>query len=349
MSRILLFFLLILGNCYWTYSQKIYELKKTSESKINIDGNISEEEIMNSIKTSIDYEWEPGYNTPSQYETDVYLSYTETHIYVGIFAYGDPENIRGQVRPRDQMDGDLNEDIIFLRFDPYKDARSVFLLASNAYGSQLDLRAKNAINDEERYDMTFNALYETKSSINSQGYVVEFFIPFSSIPYPKGDDQEWGFNMMRFYTLNGTRVANISDIYDRDNPCRICQITGKMIMKDIKFNGKTEFLPYVSGNIVGDRGNSSENSLLYGRAQNEMGLGFKYDLSPSSSIELTINPDFSQVEADESQIDINSAYALQYPELRPYFNKGMDLLNFCLLYTSPSPRDRSISRMPSSA
>ena len=62
-----------------------------------------------------------------------------------MIAYGDPNNIRGQLRPRDQMEGDLNEDIIFLRFDPYKDARSVFLLASNAYGSQIDLRARNAI------------------------------------------------------------------------------------------------------------------------------------------------------------------------------------------------------------
>ena len=133
------------------------------------------------------------------------------------------------------MEGDLNEDIIFLRFDPYKDARSVFLLASNAYGSQIDLRARNAISDEERYDMTFNAIYETKSSINEQGYIIEFLIPFSSIPYPKGKDQEWGFNMMRFMTIDGTRVANISDKYDRDNPCRICQISGRLIMKNIEF------------------------------------------------------------------------------------------------------------------
>ena len=326
MPKILLFILLFF-NCF-TYSQRTYELKKTNESEINIDGIISEKEINSSIKTSIDYEWEPGYNTPAQYETDVYMSYTETHLYVGVFAYGDPENIRGQVRPRDQMEGDLNEDIVFLRFDPYKDARSVFLLASNAYGSQIDLRARNAISDEERYDMTFNALYETKSSINEKGYIIEFLIPFTSIPYPRGNNQEWGFNMMRFYTLDGTRVANISDKYDRDNPCRICQISGKLVMKDIKFKGKTELLPFISGNIAGSRGKSSDNSLSYGKAQNEIGLGFKYDVSPSSSVELTINPDFSQVEADETQIDINSAYALQYPELRPYFNKGMDLLNF---------------------
>ena len=90
------------------------------------------------------------------------------------------------MRPRDEMAMGLNEDIVFLRFDPYLDARSVYLLASNAYGSQSDIRAKQAINDEDRYDSSFNAIYETISSINEDGYTVEFLIPFTSIPHPKG-------------------------------------------------------------------------------------------------------------------------------------------------------------------
>ena len=326
MPRILLFFLLLLQS--WGYSQKIYNLDKVDQSEIIIDGIISEDERKKSLKTTVDYEWEPGYNTPARLETELYMSYNESSLYVGVIAYGDPENIRGQVRPRDQMEGDLNEDTIFLRFDPFQDARSVFLLASNAYGSQLDLRARNAISDDERYDMTFNALYETKSSITDDGYIVEFLIPFNSIPYPSGENQEWGFNVMRFYKLEGTRVANISDQYDRDNPCRICQISGKLIMKDVEFKSKTELLPFISGNLIGDRGLVSNNPIDYQKTASEIGIGLKYDFSPSSAIELTINPDFSQVEADETQIDINSAYALQYPELRPYFNKGMDLLNF---------------------
>ena len=157
------------------------------------------------------------------------------------------------------MEGDLNEDTIFLRFDPFKAARSVYILASNAYGSQLDLRARNAISDDERYDITFNALYETKSSINDEGYVVEFLIPFNSIPYPSGKDQKWGFNVMRAFTLNGTQVWSISAKYDRDNPCRICQIRGELKMDDIKFKNKMELIPYMSGNVIRDRGVSSNH------------------------------------------------------------------------------------------
>ncbi len=292
-----------------------------------MDGFISDDEKSISYKKTVDYEWQPGYNTPAKLETDVYMSYTDEYIYFGVKAYTNPDDIRGQVRPRDEMAMGLNEDIIFLRFDPYLDARSVYLLASNAYGSQSDIRAKQATSDDERYDSSFNAIYETISSINDDGYTIEFLIPFSSIPHPKGEDKTWGFNVTRYFTLDGNGVFTMSDKYDRDNPCRICQIEGRLIMIDVPFKRNTELLPYISSNLSGERVSDGQ-PIEYGKSKNEFGIGIKYDINSSSTAELTINPDFSQIEADETQIDINSAYALQYPELRPYFSRGMDLLNF---------------------
>ena len=218
-----------------------------------MDGFISDDEKSISYKKTVDYEWQPGYNTPAKLETDIYMSYTEEFIYFGVKAYSNPEDIRGQVRPRDEMAMGLNEDIVFLRFDPYLDARSVYLLASNAYGSQSDIRAKQAINDEDRYDSSFNAIYETISSINEDGYTVEFLIPFTSIPHPKGEDKIWGFNVTRYFTLDGNGIFTMSDKYDRDNPCRICQIKGRLIMNDVPFKRNTELLPYVSSNLSGER------------------------------------------------------------------------------------------------
>ena len=119
----------------------------------------------------------------------------------------------------------------------------------------------------------------------------------------------------------------MSDKYDRDNPCRICQIEGRLIMNDVPFKRNTELLPYISSNLSGERVSDGQ-PIEYGKSNNEFGIGIKYDINSASTAELTINPDFSQIEADETQIDINSAYALQYPELRPYFSRGMDLLNF---------------------
>jgi hypothetical protein len=99
-------------------------------------------------------------------------------------------------------------------------------------------------------------------------------------------------------------------------------------MNDIVYKGKTELLPYISSNISGQRQTRYNDPIEYGKIKGDVGIGLNYDFSPSSSIEATINPDFSQIEADRTQIDINSSFALDYPELRPFFNKGMDLLKF---------------------
>ena len=322
-------FLILVSFFYFFNStaQEEFILNKSDERFISLDGELSEYEINNSIIVPIEFEQEPGDNVPSKLKTDVYVSYTNNSIYVGVKAYGNPENIRGQVKPRDQVDYE-NEDIIFLRFDPFGDSRINYILGSNAFASQLDLRVKNATSEAESFDPNFNTIYETSSSIVEDGYILEFLVPFNSLPYPNGNNQIWNFNISRVYTLDGTFYRNQSQPYDRSDPCWVCQVTDKLIMKDIDFSGKTELLPFFTSNISGKRYNSEKNPIDYGKLSGDIGLGINYDFSPSSSIELTVNPDFSQIEADVTQIDINSAYALEYPELRPFFNKGMELLNF---------------------
>ena len=325
MKKFSLFFLLtFFGNIY---PQIDYRLTKTDDGNIILDGILSAEEKENSIIVPIEFEQEPGDNVPSKLKTDVFVTYTDTYLYVGVKAFGDPSNIRGQVKPRDQVDYQ-NEDIIFLRFDPFGDSRLNYILGANAFASQLDLRVFNATSERDSYDGGFNAIYETKSSIVEDGYILEFKVPFSSLPYPKGINQVWNFNISRVYTLNGTFYRNQSQPYDRNDPCWVCQVTDKLIMDDIKYKGKTELLPFVTSNISGKKNNSINDPIEYGKINGDLGIGLNYDFSPSSSIELTVNPDFSQIEADVTQIDINSAYALEYPELRPFFNKGMELLNF---------------------
>ena len=126
------------------YPQIDYRLTKTDDSIIVLDGVISKEEKGNSIIVPIEFEQEPGDNVPSKLKTDVFVTYTDTYLYVGVKAVGDPRNIRGyEVKPRDQVDYQ-NEDIIFLRFDPFGDSRLNYILGANAFASQLDLRVFNA-------------------------------------------------------------------------------------------------------------------------------------------------------------------------------------------------------------
>ena len=321
------FFVLILLLSNFCFAQKEFNLTKSSDNDIILDGIISEDEKRNSKIATIDFEQEPGDNIPTKLQSEVFITYTDTFIYFGVKAYGNPENIRGQIKPRDEADY-ANEDMIFLRLDPFGDSRSNYILGSNAFGSQVDLRVKNATSEEDSFDSSYNAVFETKSSVVDDGYILEFKVPINSLPYPPGKNQIWNFNISRVFTLNGTFYRSQTQPYDRSDPCWVCQVTDKLIMNDIVYKGKTELLPYVSSNISGQRQTVYTDPIEYGKIKGDVGIGLNYDFSPSSSIEATINPDFSQIEADRTQIDINSSFALDYPELRPFFNKGMDLLKF---------------------
>ena len=325
--REIVFFILILLFPNFCFAQKEFNLTKSSDNDIILDGIISEDEKRNSKIATIDFEQEPGDNIPTKLQSEVFITYTDTFIYFGVKAYGNPENIRGQIKPRDEADY-ANEDMIFLRLDPFGDSRSNYILGSNAFGSQVDLRVKNATSEEDSFDSSYNAVFETKSSVVDDGYVLEFKVPINSLPYPPGKNQIWNFNISRVFTLNGTFYRSQTQPYDRSDPCWVCQVTDKLIMNDIVYKGKTELLPYVSSNISGQRQTLYTDPIEYGKIKGDVGIGLNYDFSPSSSIEATINPDFSQIEADRTQIDINSSFALDYPELRPFFNKGMDLLKF---------------------
>ena len=325
--REIIFYVLILLFPNFCFAQKEFNLTKSSDNDIILDGIISEDEKRNSKIATIDFEQEPGDNIPTKLQSEVFITYTDTFIYFGVKAYGNPENIRGQIKPRDEADY-ANEDMIFLRLDPFGDSRSNYILGSNAFGSQVDLRVKNATSEEDSFDSSYNAVFETKSSVVDDGYILEFKVPINSLPYPPGKNQIWNFNISRVFTLNGTFYRSQTQPYDRSDPCWVCQVTDKLIMNDIVYKGKTELLPYVSSNISGQRQTVYTDPIEYGKIKGDVGIGLNYDFSPSSSIEATINPDFSQIEADRTQIDINSSFALDYPELRPFFNKGMDLLKF---------------------
>ncbi len=158
--RELSFFILILLFSNFCFAQKEFNLTKSSDSDIILDGIISEDEKRNSKIATIDFEQEPGDNVPTKLPSEVFITYTDTFIYFGIKAYGNPDNIRGQVKPRDQAEYE-NEDMIFLRIDPFGDSRSNYILGSNAFGSQVDLRVKNATSEEDTFDEAYNAVFET--------------------------------------------------------------------------------------------------------------------------------------------------------------------------------------------
>ena len=320
-----------------TYSQESFYPIKDNNTRFIIDGIISDDEWNNAIEVDLDYEVNPGNNISPKEKTKVFIVYSDTHLYIGFKAYANPKEVRASIRSRDDF-GMISDDFIVVAFDTYGDSRNNYLLLANAFGSQLDARAVNAITDEDRYDINFNVDFETKGNIVSDGFEIEFKIPFASLPFPNGNNQEWNFNFRRNSFRNGVPIELRSQPFDRTAPCQICQTTDKLILKDIKIEKRIEFLPYVAGNVTGKK-ETILDQINYEKFNPNLGLGINLDLSKNSTLELTLNPDFSQVEADVTQIDVNSSVALEYPERRPYFNRGTDIVQ----YTTGAFYSRSIN------
>ena len=300
--------------------QEVHTPIKISDNKIKIDGIIDPVEWEGSIKIELDNETEPGYNIKPIVSTTGYILYSDYHVYLR-FEAETKETVRASIRKRDD-NGIFNDDIVGFDIDTYGDGRNNLFIGSNAYGSQVDVRVMNALQEESRYDMSFDLEYESAGSISGNSYIVEMKIPFSSLPFPNGKDQKWKFSFFRKY--NDYQISSSKS--DRDNSCITCQFDDEVFFENIKIDKKLDLIPYITSGIEGAYNQNTDN-IEYEKINSNIGVSINTELSKSLSLELAINPDFSQVEADVTQIDVNSAFSLSYPEKRPFFNKGTDILN----------------------
>jgi len=321
-----------------SYSQiRTHDLLKKDTNQINIDGVITNKEIEDSKVFDINNEISPGYNIPSSNKTLAYMLYTNKFLYIGFKAYRD--DVKASVLPRDdfRMFG-TGQDMVSIQIDSYGDARGWVGLVANALGSQLDASrieprgvqqggpGASGWSPESNYD------FDTAGRITDFGYEVEFKIPFSSISFPNSRNQKWKIRLTTRYIekdRQGVFVESNTSQLDRDNSCSLCQLDDEIVMNDIEIEKTFNLLPYLSSNISGSREFQNER-INYSDPRLNYGLGINLDINKNVSLEATLNPDFSQVEADVTEIDVNSPTAINYPEQRPFFNRGIRSLDFSL-------------------
>ncbi len=286
--------------------------------KIKVDGIIESKEWGGAQIFDLKYEYDPGYNTLPPFKTTAYVTYSDTKLYVAFDAkIEDIKYLRASIRERDTG---FMDDWVAIALDTYGDNRSLIIIGSNAYGSQMDFKLGVGDNDG---DPSFNVNYESKGVIGEDGYVVEMAIPFSELQYEKKDTLRWKASFLRT-SWKESRIAVTNSKIDRGNDCIACQIETYIELVGVNPKKRLEFLPYISGNYVGS---SDGNKISYDKPNFKAGLSARYDLSTSTALDFTINPDFSQVEADVTRININSPFAINYPERRPFFNEGNDILS----------------------
>ncbi len=275
----------------------------------------------------LSYEITPGENTPAPQKTVVKILYDDHNIYFGFRCFDtEPDQIRANLCERDNI---FQDDFVVIALDTYGDFQKAYELAVNPFGVQGDLLA--TLNDE---DSDFDLIWESAAAIDEQGWTAEMKIPFKSLRFPAREQQTWALNVVR--TLpRASRIQVSWTPIDRNIPSFLSQSGLMQGLDGIKSHRTAELLPYaITQNEANIRDDADGGSgLAKSEYSGRIGVGFSYVPGSNFSLDGVVNPDFSQIESDASQISVNTTFALHYPEKRPFFLKGNELLRTNMYYS----------------
>jgi hypothetical protein len=294
---------------------------------ITIDGELDDAGWRNAAIATGFSEFNPRDGVEAAVPIEAWLTYDATHLYVAFRVTDDPSAIRASLRSRDQV---LSDDVVGIVLDPFGTNARGYLIGANPLGVQVDLLLTP--NSE---DLGFDLIYESAGRITETGYQVEMAIPFSSLQFPRGEVQEWRLNLIKLHPRSSMRQYAWGAL-SRDNACLLCQNGRLTGLTGIQAGSRVELLPALvasqSGTLTSD---GDPASFRNSDPRAELSLGARYPFRPGWMLEATYNPDFSQVESDAAQIDVNTTFALSYPERRPFFQEGAELFqtNISQVYT----------------
>ena len=292
---------------------------------IRLDGSLDDPGWRGTAEISLDWEWTPGDNAPPPVRSVCRITYDANNLYVGCRAFDPhPAEIRAHYFSRDDIDRLILDDHFNIIIDPFNDQRRAFQFRVSALGGQADALLSTAEGFE---DWSWDAIWGSAGRIDDQGYTVEVAIPFKSLRFPHSAGvQTWGFILERSYPRS-VRHRIQSAPRDRNNACLLCEANKVRGFQGIAPGRNIECDPAVTASRTDLRTQLPDGPLANGDVNPAFGMDFRWGISPNLTLNATGNPDFSQVEADVAQLNVNTRFALFFPEKRPFFLEGADLFN----------------------
>jgi hypothetical protein len=298
-----------------------YQVSRAS-SAIEIDGVLDEQAWQDATRVPLQYEWFPGDNAPPPVKTDAFITFDERNLYVAFRAYDpDPASIRANLMDRDTIVTFVQDDHVGVMIDTFNDERRAFQFRVNPLGVQAD-----AIFSQVEFveDFSWDIIWHSAGRITDFGYVVEIAIPLNQIRFPAGvGDATWGVELSRSWPRS-RRHRISANPRDRNNNCLLCQMTKIRGFSGLQAGRNLEVVPTLTSIRTDEISSFPAGSLEGGSTEFEPGVSARWGITPSITLNAAINPDFSQVEADAAQLNVNERFALFFEEKRPFFLEGVD-------------------------
>jgi len=289
-------------------------IKKTTEN-IEIDGILSEQ-VWKDENTDVARDFFmvlPADTSLATQPSEVRMTYDEKNIYLSATFYSTiPGPYTVESLRRDFVFGKNDNVLIFI--DPFNNQTTGFSFGANAAGAQWD----GTMNNGSKVDLNWDSKWVSEVIPYEDKWVLEMAVPFKSIRYKKGV-KEWGINFSRL-DLKSSEKSSWTPI-PRQFPTAALAYTGILVWDEAPPHPGVNYslIPYVLGSVTNDNidGENTENEI-------KAGGDVKFALTSSLNLDLTINPDFSQVEVDD-QIANLDRFELFYPEKRQFFLENADL------------------------
>src|SRR6267142_711751 len=253
----------------------------------------------------------PGDGTPATESTTAYLSYDDKNLYATFVCHDEAGEVRAHLSKREASDQD---DAVGVLLDTFRDFHRAYFFSSNPLGVQTD-----AIYTEgQGYDFSFDTLWDNAGRVTSEGYIVFFSIPFKSLRFSSDPEQTWGVALYRtilrkneydYWPYVTQRVEGLTQ--------QFAPVAG---LDNVSPGRNIQFIPYgllANDHFLNQPGGGPPG--FVDKFEHRAGLDAKFVAKDSVTFDVTLNPDFSQVESDDPQLTVNQRFAVFFPEQRPFF------------------------------
>ncbi len=300
-------------------TRRVLEAVRIS-AKPEIDGCL-EDSVWQAIPFQGDFvQREPEEGAQASEPTQLAVAYDDDNLYLGVKCFDkEPERVVAREMLRDtQLDDDDNFEVVI---DSYRDQRSGFYFVVNPRGAMRDAVFSN---EGRNFNAAWDGIWQCRSQINHFGWFAEIAIPWKTLRFAKQDTQVWGVNFAR--TIRRKNEYTLWQLVPRDlgwaGLFRLSQAGTLRGLRGLRSGGGFDLKPYVVGGLQRDATTSFATV-----REGDLGLDAKLLLSPNMVLDMTVNPDFAQVEADREQVNL-TRFSLYFPEKREFFLEGGDVFAF---------------------
>ena len=295
------------------------------EKPPSIDGKLDEEVWQTAAVLKDFYQIQPGDNTPPSRPTEVLIGYDPKFLYIAFKATDEPDKVRATVAKRDNI---FQDDYVGFYLDTFNDKRKAFEVFFNPLGIQGD----GILTEGRGEDFSVDLLLESKGIIHETGYNVEIAIPFKSLRFEAGKGKLWGAHFFR-------RIKRFESELDSwmpfsrsidSNLSQAGHLTGLEgisvertieLIPSVTVSQNSRFVPSFQPMVL----ETDPGRLVHEPVRMDLGLTAKFIPSSAVTVDLALNPDFAQVEADQLVVTANQRFPIFFPEKRPFFLEGIDI------------------------